>query len=374
MTIIEVKAIPLYVQETQGGWEDEITHQDNMQTLVEIVTDDGLRGYGSAYTSVALVEGSLRLLRNWLIGETHIEPERITETLHQKTFWQGRGGAVTHAISAVDQALWDLFGKITGQPVARLLGGYYRDRIKPYGSILFEEPESLRNTLNEVTARGFKAVKLGWGPFGRVNRMLDEAMVRTARETVGDDVEIMVDAGASESYWKHGYKWALETAKMLADYQVVWFEEALPPDDLEGYIKLREHSPVKIASGEVLTRRQSFMTWIERGAVDIIQPDCTKVGGLSEARRIAWMAYDHHIQVVPHGWNTAVGLATDLHLVASLPVAQWVEYFTPSPFIEDLVKQPFKLQDGLLVIPTAPGLGIELDPNALQTFSRPRGL
>jgi len=368
MKIVEVKAIPLYGRNEDGGWEDDV--QDNMHTLIEIVTDDGLRGYGSAYTSFALVEGSLRLLRRWLIGEI-VEPERIAETLHQKTFWQGRGGAVTHAISAVDQALWDLFGKYTGQPVARLLGGYYRDRVKPYGSILFEEPEKLREKLQDVVGRGFKAIKLGWGPFGRVSSKHDEILVRTARETVGDDVELMVDAGASEAYWSHGYKWALETSRMLAEYNIVWFEEALPPDDLEGYIKLREQSPVRISTGEVLTRRQSFIPWLEGGAVDIIQPDCTKVGGLSEARRIGWMAYDHNIMLVPHGWNTAVGLAVDLHLVAALPVGTWVEYITPSPFIEQLVTTPFHLDDeGMLHVPTGPGLGIEIDKDALEAFSR----
>jgi D-galactarolactone cycloisomerase len=372
MKIIELNAIPLYGRIQDAGWEDDIAREDNMHTLVEIVTDDGLRGYGSAYTSLALVEGALRLLRRWIVGETVIEPERIAETLHQRTFWQGRGGAVTHAISAVDQALWDLFGKITGQPVARLLGGYYRDRIKPYGSILFDEPAKLRAKLQDVVGRGFKAIKMGWGPFGRVSSAFDETLVRTARETVGEGVELMVDAGGSEEFWPHGYKWAIETAHMLANYHVTWFEEALPPDDIEGYIKLREHAPLRISTGEVLTRRQSFTPWIERGAVDIIQPDCTKVGGLSEARRIGWAAYDHNVLLVPHGWNTAVGLAVDLHLVAALPVAHWVEYITPSPFIEEIVMTPFQLdEEGMLKIPTAPGLGIELNPEALAEFSRP---
>jgi L-alanine-DL-glutamate epimerase-like enolase superfamily enzyme len=151
---------------------------------------------------------------------------------------------------------------------------------------------------------------------------------------------------------------------------VVWFEEALPPDDIEGFIKLREQSPVRISTGEVLTRRQSFIPWIERGALDIVQPDCTKVGGLSEARRIGWMAQDHNILLVPHGWNTAVGLAADLHLVGALPVARWVEYLTPSPFIEDIITAPFTLDaDGLLPIPTAPGLGIALNPEAIGRYS-----
>jgi L-alanine-DL-glutamate epimerase-like enolase superfamily enzyme len=376
MKIIEVRSIPLMGRTPEGGWDTEIEPEENLHTLIEVVTDETLNGkpltgIGSVYTSQALVEGALRLMRPWLIGECAIEPERVTEKLSQMAFWQGRGGAVTHAISGIDIALWDLLGKACGQPVARLLGGYYRERIKPYGSVLFDEPDILREKLQAVLARGFRAIKLGWKPFGRVSRKMDELLVRTARETVGPDVEIMVDAGGSEHFWPHGYKWALETAKMLAEYDVTWFEEALPPDDIEGFIKLRENAPLPISTGEVLTRRQSFIPWIERGAVDIIQPDCTKVGGLSEARRIGWMAYDHNVLLVSHGWNTAVGLAADLHLAAALPVARWVEYLTPSPYIEEIVTTPFKLDaEGLLPIPTAPGLGIELDWDGIKQFSR----
>ena len=159
---------------------------------------------------------------------------------------------------------------------------------------------------------------------------------------------------------------------MLADYNVTWFEEALPPDDIEGFKLLREHSPVPIATGEVLTRRQSFRPFLEQGAVDIIQPDSTKCGGLSEARRVGWMAYDHNIQLVSHGWNTALGLAADLHLAAALPVARYVEHITPAPYIEDIVAgKPFALDsEGMLTVPTGPGLGIALDPEGLARLSR----
>ena len=370
--IREIRSIGLVGETPAGGWDHDPSPEENLHPLIVVETDAGLTGVGSVYTSRALVEGALQLLRPWCIGDSAIEPERVTEKLRQMAFWQGRGGAVEHAISGIDIALWDLLGKVSNQPVARLLGGYYRDRIKPYGSILFDEPDRLRDTLQAVVARGFRAIKLGWRPFGRVDARTDELLVRTARDTVGPDVELMVDAGGSEQFWPHGYKWALRTAKMLAEYDVVWFEEALPPDDIEGFRLLREHAPLPIATGEVLTRRQSFLPWIERGAVDVIQPDCTKVGGLSESRRIGWAAYDHNVMLVPHGWNTAVGLAADLHLVAALPVARWVEYLTPSPYVEEIIATPFKLDaDGLLPISTAPGLGIELDPDGIRRFSPP---
>jgi D-galactarolactone cycloisomerase len=371
MKITEVRTYPLGGATPDTGWAQGTDAEADMHTLIAVHTDTGQVGWGSSFTSGALVNGALGLLRPMLLGESAIEPERVSEKLHQMTFWQGRGGAVTHAISGIDIALWDLLGKATGQPVARLLGGYYRDRIKPYASLLFAEPPILRDRLLAATARGFQAIKLGWNGFGRVSRAYDELLVKTARETIGPDVDLMVDAGGSEQFWPHGYKWAIETARMLAGYDVTWFEEALPPDDLEGYVKLREHSPVPIATGEVLTRRQSFRPWIERQAVDVIQPDTTKCGGLSEARRIGWMAYDHNIQLVSHGWNTAVGLAADLHLAAALPVARYVEYITPSPFIDEILTTPFALDaDGLLPIPTAPGLGIDIDPAALARYTR----
>jgi L-alanine-DL-glutamate epimerase-like enolase superfamily enzyme len=369
MKIADVRLTGLSGGTVDGGWPGGMKPEEDLNTIVEVLTDEGLVGIGSAMTSKALVGAAVALLRPHLIGERADEPARVSEKLRQSTFWQGRGGAVEHAISGIDIALWDLMGKICGQPVSRLLGGCYRTRIKPYGSILFDEPPRLAETLRQTVARGFRAIKLGWRPFGRRDRRTDELLIRTARDAVGPDVELMVDAGGSEQFWPHGYKWALETAKMLAEYGVVWFEEALPPDDLEGFIELRRHSPVPIATGEVLTRRQSFRPFLERHAVDIIQPDCTKCGGITEAWRIAWSAYEHNILFVPHGWNTAIGLAADLALVASIPAASYVEYLTPSPYIEEIVTEPFKLDaEGCLTIPEKPGLGIELNRDALKRY------
>jgi L-alanine-DL-glutamate epimerase-like enolase superfamily enzyme len=371
MKITAIRTIPLLGETPDTGWAHDPGPENNLHTLLEVQTDEGISGWGSCFTSQALVDAALALLRPMLIGEIAIEPERVSEKLLQSTFWQGRGGTVGHTISGIDVALWDILGKATGQPVARLLGGYYRDRIKPYGSLLFAEPPILKERLEAATSRGFKAIKMGWEQFGRVSGKMDELLVRTARETVGPYVELMVDAGGSEQYWPHGYKWAIETAKMLKDYDVTWFEEALVPDDVEGFAKLREHSPVPITTGEVLVRRQAFQPFIDARAVDILQPDTTKCGGLSEARRVAWNCYDKGILMVSHGWNTAIGLAADLHLAAAMPVARWVEYITPSPYIEEIVKTPFKIdENGLLEIPTGPGLGIEMDLEGIERLSK----
>jgi L-alanine-DL-glutamate epimerase-like enolase superfamily enzyme len=373
MKITQVEVIPLCGGTVDGGWPQGHEPEEDINTLLIVRTDGGIEGVGSCYTSGSLIAAAMKLLWPLLKGESAVEPERVTEKLRQSTFWQGRGGSVEHAISGLDIALWDIMGKACNQPVSRLLGGNYRSRIKPYGSMLFDEPEPLKRHLEAAVARGFRAIKLGWRPFGRRNRKFDELLVRTARQTVGDDVEIMVDAGGSEQFWPHGLNWARETAKMLADYDVVWFEEALQPDDIEGFIELTKVSPVPIASGEVLTRRQSFLPWIERRALDILQPDCTKNGGLSESRRIAWLAHDHDMQVVPHGWNTAVGLAADLQFVAAIPIARYVEYLTPCAYLEELTTEPFRIDaEGFLEIPTRPGLGIELDQEKLPRYSGAR--
>jgi L-alanine-DL-glutamate epimerase-like enolase superfamily enzyme len=371
MKIREIRMLPVVSEASEEMWSIRFSTEENLHTLIEVISDAGITGLGSVFTSGKLVEGALELLRPLLEGASALDPAATTETLHQNTFWQGRGGAITHAISGVDIALWDLFGKITSQPVSRLLGGRYRDSIKPYGSMLMVEPSGMKDRLQKGLDRGFKAFKIGWGPFGRVNARMDEAIVAAARAAVGPDVELMVDAGGSDLYWPHGYKWAINAARMLKNYDVTWFEEALRPDDLEGYVRLTEHSPVPIAAGEVLTRRQSFMEWIERRAVDYIQPDVTKVGGISDHHRIGQYADDHSVLLVPHGWNTAVGLAADLQLAAAAGNARWVEYMTPAPYIEDLfVTQPKIDSNGYLVIPDGPGLGFEWNPDGIAKHCR----
>lgn len=366
MKIREIRCAGLRGSTPEGGWSNELRPDDCVHTLVAVHTDEGLVGVGSVFTNDALVRAALDVLEPLYRGESALEPERVSEKLHQHMFWLGRGGAVTHAISGIDIALWDLLGQATGQPVGRLLGGRYRERVRPYASVLMDEPARLRDRLQQVKASGFRAFKIGWGPFGRRDATTDRSIVQAARESIGPECQLMVDAGGSDAYWRNGYKWALNTARMLADYDVSWFEEALSPDALEDHVKLREHSPVPIAGGEVLTRRQAFQPWLEGRALDIVQPDVTKVGGISEERRIAWSACEHGIRFIPHGWNTAVGLAADLQLASAFPGTDLVEYLAGSPFIDDLSAGGWTIgPDGMLPIPTSPGLGLELNLDAV---------
>lgn len=370
MKIREIRCAGLRGATPEGGWSNEIRPDDCVHTLVAVHTDEGLVGLGSVFTSDGLVRAALAVLEPLYRGENALEPQRVSEKLHQHTFWMGRGGSITHAISGIDIALWDLLGQATGQPVGRLLGGRYRERVAPYASLLMEEPGRMRERLLAVKAQGFRAFKIGWGPFGRVDRRTDEAIVRAAREAVGAESRLMVDAGGSDAYWPNGYKWALETARMLADHDVFWFEEALRPDALDDFVMLREHAPLPIAGGEVLTRRQSFLPWLQARAFDIVQPDVTKVGGISEERAIATMAQDHGVRFIPHGWNTAVGLAADLHLASAFADTDLVEYLAGSPFIDEITSGGWSLDgDGMLAIPTGPGLGLVLDRDAVAKYT-----
>lgn len=375
MKITDIRAAGLRGATPRGGWANEIKPDDVIHTLITVHTDEGLVGVGSVFSSHELVRAALDVLAPVYLGASALEPDKLSQTMHQHTFWLGRGGAITHTVSGIDIAVWDILGQATGQPVSLLLGGRYRESVRPYASVLIEEPATLADNLKMLYSVGFRAFKIGWGHFGRVSEAADEAAVRAARDAVGPDSLLAVDAGGSDAFWPGDRKWAARTADMLGDYGVAWFEEALRPDDLEGYAQLRRTSKVAIAGGEVLTRRQDFTRFLTAGAFDIVQPDTTKGGGLSESRRVAWLAEELGARFIPHGWNTAVGLAADLHLASALPHTELVEYRTGSAYIDELTIDGFELDDeGMLAVPSGPGLGIHLDPVALDRYSPSHGL
>jgi len=369
--ITRIEAAPLFGESPKGGWSAEIRPEDSIHALIAVHTDQGVTGYGSVFTDGRLVQAGLKVLEPLFLGADALSPDFVSEKLHQNTFWMGRGGTLTHTISGIDIALWDILGQATGLSVGRLLGGRYRERVQPYCSLLMEEPDAMREVVASYRDKGFTAFKIGWGPFGRaLDTRLDEAIVRAARKAAGERSKLFVDAGASDALWPHGLKWAKRTAEMLADYDVGWFEEPVRPDAIDDYRELRRSSPVPIAGCEVLTRRQSFIPWLTTGAVDIVQPDVTKVGGISEQRRIAWMAYDLGIRYVGHGWNTALGLAADLQMATAFPDADLVEFIGGSPYVDGILARPFDLDaEGWLTIPDLPGLGVTIDRDKLAKYT-----
>ncbi|MCY0150373.1 mandelate racemase/muconate lactonizing enzyme family protein [Hoeflea sp. G2-23] len=369
--ITRIVVAPLLGESPPGGWSNEIKADDSIHALIAVHTDAGITGFGSAFTDGRLVEAAAKVLEPLLLGENALEPERVSEKLHQNTFWMGRGGSLTHAISGIDIALWDILGKVTGLSIGRLAGGRYTDRVTPYCSLLMTEPSAMGDEIISFRDQGFKAFKIGWGPFGRRDDFkLDEAIVDAARRALPEGGKLMVDAGGSDAFWPNGLKWALRTADMLADHDVYWFEEPLKPDAIDDFVVLRNQSKLPIAGGEVLTRRQAYIPFLTQGAFDIVQPDVTKVGGLSEQRRIARLAEDFGVRYVGHGWNTALGLAADLQLAAALPNVDLVEYIGGSAYVDNIMAKPFSLDaDGMLTIPDLPGLGVTLDPDRVAQYT-----
>ncbi|MDI6023670.1 mandelate racemase/muconate lactonizing enzyme family protein [Leucobacter sp. UT-8R-CII-1-4] len=371
MKIRNVVSAGLIGATPKGGWANELNPNDSLHTLIAVHTDEGHTGLGSVFTHQDLVAGALSVLNDLLVGMEFDSPTAITERLHQANFWMGRGGSITHTISGVNTALWDIFGQVTGMPISRLLGGNYRSKVLPYASLLMDDPEIMVPRLEGYASEGFRAFKIGWGRFGRDSAATDRKIIAAAREAVGPDAVLAVDAGGSDGFWPHGYKWAINTAHMLAEYNVAWFEEALSPDDLAGYVELTTHSPVPISGAETLTRRQSFTPFIDARAFDIVQPDVTKNGGIDESMAIGRRAEEAGMRLIPHGWNTAVGLAADLHTAAALPRTDFVEYCTGSAYIDDIVSGGWSLDEqGMLDIPTGPGLGITWDREAIAHYTR----
>src|SRR5690606_24428667 len=203
--ITRIVAAPLFGESPKGGWTTEIKAEDSVHALIAVHTDAGVIGYGSAFTDGRLVEAALKVLEPLYRNENALEPERVSEKLHQNTFWMGRGGSLTHAISGIDIALWDILGKVTGLSVGRLTGGRYQDRVMPYCSLLMDEPAIMTDEIARFRDQGFKAFKIGWGPFGRRDDFRnDEAIVKAAMDTLPADGKLMVDAGASDAHWPNG--------------------------------------------------------------------------------------------------------------------------------------------------------------------------
>jgi len=347
--------------------------------IVKVETDEGITGIGEACTHSENNEASFaakavieRGYAPLLMDEDPTNIQKIWHKIYQRSEWYGRRGIAVYALSAIDIALWDLMGKYLHQPAWKLLGGKFRDKIRVYASLIFnmDDLESSGREGRKYVEQGFTAVKYGWGQtwqkaFG-LNADRDEDAVRAIREVLGPKVDLMVDVGRMVN-WPLPH--AIKMANRLKKYNIYWLEEPLPQDDIEGYVTLTRESQVWIAAGEGEYTRWGFKDWIIRHAVDVLQPDVSKAGGLSEVKRICDLAYLWNLIVVPHGFSTAINIAANLQLVASTPNVALLEFRrTESPLIYRLVKKPFEAVDGYLTIPDGEGLGIELNEDVIEEY------
>jgi L-alanine-DL-glutamate epimerase-like enolase superfamily enzyme len=268
----------------------------------------------------------------------------------------GRRGVTISAISGVDIALWDLLGKSLGQPLWRLLGGRFRDRVPAYASGGWAPVGRIGKQLATYIERGHRAVKMR---VGRQDRSVDDsaARVREVRETLGPEIDIMVDA--------HG-TWSVREAQRFArkvrDCDLAWLEEPVSADDVAGQAEVRASTDIPIASGESEQTRFAFRDLIEARAVDILQPDVAIAGGITETLRICALAAAHGLTVAPHLWGSAILFASGLHLAAATPCVTMLELTRgENPLLNQLVREPFDLREGFVHVPDAPGLGVTLD-------------
>jgi L-alanine-DL-glutamate epimerase-like enolase superfamily enzyme len=367
MRITDVEAIelrlPQIVERTSGA-------QDTL--LVRVKTDLGLEGIGEVDSSPrvakAIIEAPVshtivRGLKEVLLGADPLEHEVLWHRMYQATIFMGRHAAVIHTMAGIDLALWDLKGKAYDQPVYKLLGGGFHDKIRAYASILFGwTPEETEQIGRRWVGEGFTAVKFGWEPLGR-DEATDLALVEHARRGVGEKADLMIDAGCC---------WDARTAsrreRQFRPFRLTWLEEPLHPDNLRGYRQLSAQSETPIAAGESEATRAEFERLIDEGGIDVVQIDPARVG-LTETMKIASLAADRHRRIVNHSYKTYINVAASLHFLAAIPGAFVLEYCVEdSPLLHGLTNEHFPVIDGYVAVPEGPGLGVSLDEKTVEAY------
>jgi L-alanine-DL-glutamate epimerase-like enolase superfamily enzyme len=369
MKITKVEAMYLRLPEVRNQCD---SGQDAL--IVRVETDAGITGIGEVDSSPMAVKGAIEGpyshtitsgLGHLLVGEDPFETEKLWYKMYNANVYSGRFGVAFHAMSGIDMALWDIKGKALGLPVWKLLGGGFHQRIRCYASSLFgATPEATGELARRFRDQGFQAVKFGWAPMGR-DEQTDIALVREGRKGLGDGADLLIDAGL---VWDA--KTALQRAMAFSEYRIFWLEEPLRPDDYEGYRKLATSTPVRIAAGEEESGRRGYVELMDRGQVDVVQVDLTRCGGFTEAMKIASLAWDRGIPVANHGFTTYINVAAALHWLNAIPNALICEFVAEEEtnLREQITKQKLRARDGYLEIPEEPGLGIDLDEEAVRRY------
>lgn len=339
--------------------------------LVKIVTDTGLEGIGEIGSGVQVpqvVDSILEEFKRIPIGKNVEDINKIVELLYQNSLYWGRAGVTISVISGIDIALHDVLGKFLNVPVYTLLGGRRREKIKAYasGGVVGERSlETLQNELKEYVELGYKAVKIRIG-YGLKK---DIEITKAAREAIGGDVDLLLDAGQNYAREPWDLPTAMKIVKALEPFNPFWLEEPMRTDRVKDYAKLTSYSNIPIAGGENATWRYEFYNFIENHALDIINPDCVQAGGIRETKRICEFAELNGVAVAPHIWGSAPGLMANLHLIASTSNCILFEYSQmENPLRSELLMEELKFEDGFITIPEAPGLGVKLTDEILAKY------
>jgi L-rhamnonate dehydratase len=362
MRITDVEAI--YVRTEQVKQQCD-SGQDAL--IVRVRTDEGITGIGEVDSAPAAVQGVINGgyshtlccgLKQLLIGEDPFQTEYLFQKMFRSNIYVGHSGILIHAISGVDIALWDIKGKKLGMPIWKLLGGGFHKKLRCYASVLFgDTPEKTYEEASRLRDLGFTAAKFGWGPMGK-DAKNDVALVAKARAGLGDDMDLMVDAGLA---WDT--KTAIQRADAFCQYHPYWLEEPLHPHNYEGYSQLSKTSKIRIAAGEEEDSLDDYRRLITEGQCDVIQVDLTRCGGFTGAMKVASLAANHHRPVANHGFTTYINVAAALHWLNSIPNALIVEFASQNntDLREFLTRQKIRAKDGYLEIPQEPGLGVDLN-------------
>jgi len=338
--------------------------------LIEVSTDTGIRGYGEAGDS-GMGPRIVTNLKPLVIGEDPYDVERLWDKMLRGSIRYGRKGGAIEAISGIEIALWDILGKDLSKPVYQLIGGRTKERIRVYASALYaRKPGELKKLAAEAERyleEGFTAMKqrFGYGPGDGVKGAeRNVELVKNVRDVVGYDVELMADA-----FMGWNLQYALKMVGKLERYELNWLEEPFMPDDVESYVRLSASTTIPISAGEDEYTRYGFKDLIEKRAVAIVQPDCTRVGGISEAKKVAAIASLYGIPCIPHIYGGVVGLAANLSLIASTLNCPIAEYNTlPNPLRDNLVAHPIKAVKGYIEPLSTPGIGVELDGKMVERY------
>jgi len=340
--------------------------------FVQIHTDEGITGVGEATVEgkEASVEAATREFSRYLIGKDPAMIEHHWQAMYRGAFW--RGGVIqTSAISGIDQALWDIKGKAFGVPVYELLGGPVRDKVRFYTHAGGDSPEELAEVARSLVRAGWDALKyLTAGPhedgalFER--RDLEEAGERMhmVREAVGDEVDVMLDC-----HGRFTPADAIKVGRLVEPYKPLFFEEPVPPEDVDAMVKVSRSLRVPIATGERLYTRWGFKDVLYKHAVDVIQPDLCHAGGISEARKIAALAEVFYVKVAPHNPLGPVSTAACVQLDAAIPnflIQEVALYDRIAPWVNNFVMEPIKIERGYATLPKKPGLGVELNEDEIR--------
>ena len=375
ITVASVEAIPLRHALEDGGYGSArgiVTARET--TFVRLETSDGAVGWGEAWGPPMAVVPLIGELAETLTGTKLDAPVPFVTSRLQQHYHRGQG-LYAAAVSGIEIAIWDALGKTLGVSVATLLGGRARDYVTPYASAGYVTPdrdlEKFRELLQRA-AEGFSGAKIKCG-LG-VREDLQRATV--ARDVLGEDRALMVDLNGNCTPDQ-----AVAVARALRGLDVAWLEEPLPPDDVDGLRLIRGSSP-PLATGEALYTRAPFRRLVVERLVDFVQPDITKIGGLAEARAVCELARAWNVRVSPHVWGGGLALAAALQLLASVPdyphttnVLQplWLEFDRGDNALrESVLTEPLRPQDGQLAVPEGPGLGVDIDPDALADLRQDR--